>query len=424
MTPFEYISQEKFQSFKPGFDRINALLDALGHPERNMRFIHVAGTNGKGSVSACISSILTHAGFCTGLYTSPYVTRWNERVQVCGEYISDDDFATAVDTLRPIVEAMDDAPSQFELETALAFWYFSRRKCDFAVVEVGMGGAWDATNVIPSPEVAVLCAIALDHTAILGKTISEIATVKSGIIKPGCDVVSYANEPDAEAVFEKVCNDLGCRLTRPDYSLLHIQQTGLDGITFDYGEYGSLFLPLAGTYQPMNAALALAAVDALRNRGFSISDEAILSGLHNVRWPGRFELLSRSPVFILDGSHNPQGMEATVKSIKVHFPDEKIWFLLGVMADKDVSGIARLLGPIAAGFAAVEPPNPRAMKPNALSKLLHDETGVTSEAFDTIEAGAAWVLNQAGEHGVCAAIGSLYFSGQVRTAVNKLTASN
>ena len=420
MTPLEYISQEKFQNFKPGLERMHALLDGLGRPEKKLRCIHVAGTNGKGSVASCLASILNEAGYKTGLYTSPYVICWNERVQVCGKYISDADFEAAVEALRPVAEAMEDTPSQFELETALAFWHFARVGCDFAVIEVGMGGAWDATHVIPAPEAAVLCAMALEHTAVLGRTLDAIARVKAGIIKPGCSVVSYANEPEAEAVFEEVAAASGCKVKRPDFSALNVTRTELDGITFDFGPRKDLFIPLAGSYQPKNAALAIATVDVLRQRGIYISEDALRDGLKNVRWPGRFELLRRDPVFILDGSHNPQGMQVTVESIKLHFPGRKLWFLVGVMADKDVASIARLLGPLAAGFAAVEPPNSRAMKPAELAALLTEQTGVPAEPFGSIADGARWVAEKAGPDGVCAALGSLYFSNQVRTAVAEL----
>ena len=420
MTPLEYISQDKFQGFKPGLERMRALLDGLGEPEKKFRCIHVTGTNGKGSVSSCLASVLTAAGYRTGLYTSPYVICWNERVQVGGEYISDADLADAVDAIRPVADAMEDAPSQFELETAIAFWHFAKVGCEFAVIEVGMGGAWDATNVIPAPEAAVMCAMALEHTAVLGKTLDAIARVKAGIIKPGCSVVSYANEPEAEAVFEEVAAENGCRVRRPDFSALNVTRSELDGITFDFGPRKDLFIPLAGSYQPKNAALAVTTVDVLRERGIYISEDALREGLKNVRWPGRFELLRRDPVFILDGSHNPQGMQVTVESIKLHFPGRKLWFLVGVMADKDVSGIASLLGPMAAGFAAVEPPNSRAMKPAELAALLTERTGVPAVPFDTIADGVRWVAEKAGPDGVCAALGSLYFSNQVRTAVAEL----
>ena len=420
MTPLEYISQDRFQGFKPGLERMRALLEGLGNPEKKLRCIHVAGTNGKGSVSSCLASILNEAGYKTGLYTSPYVICRNEQFQVGGKYISDAELETAVEALRPVADAMEDAPSQFELETALAFWHFAHVGCDFSVIEVGMGGAWDATNVIPAPEAAVLCAMALEHTAVLGKTLSEIARVKAGVIKPGCSVVSYANEPEAEAVFEQVAAENGCKLFRPDFSALNVTRSELGGITFDFGPRKDLFIPLAGSYQPKNAALAVTVVDVLRQRGFYISEDALREGLKNVRWPGRFELLRRDPVFILDGSHNPQGMQVTVESIKLHFPGRKLWFLLGVMADKDVASIARLLGPLAAGFAAVEPPNARAMKPAELAALLTEQTGVAAEAFDTIADGVRWVAEKAGPDGVCAALGSLYFSNQVRTAVAEL----
>ena len=420
MTPLEYLSQEKFQSFKPGFDRVETLLEALGHPERKLRFVHVAGTNGKGSTCACIASILTKAGYRTGLYISPFVVCWNERVQIDGQYISDEEFAQAVAAVGAAAEAMDDLPSQFELETALALWHFARRGCDFAVMEVGMGGAWDATNVIPAPEAAVLCAIALDHTAVLGNTVGEIAAVKAGIIKPGCDVVSYGNEPEAEKVIDEVCRSKGCRHFRPDFRRITVLERSLTGVRFHYAAHRDLFLPLAGTYQPNNAALAIETAEVLRTRGYGISNAAIREGLAAVRWPGRFELIHRDPLFILDGSHNPQGMLATVESLKTFFPGQKLWFLIGIMADKDVRSVARLLAPLAAGFAAVEPPNPRAMKAGELASLLSAETGAPALPFPTIGEGAAWVLARAGKDGVCAALGSLYFSAQVREAVSAL----
>ncbi len=420
MTPLEYISQEKFQGFKPGFDRVQTLLEKLGHPERKLRYVHVAGTNGKGSVCACTASILKEAGYKTGLYISPFVICWNERVQVNGEYITDAEFAEAVAAIAPAADSMEYPPSQFELETALALWFFAHKGCEIAVMEVGMGGAWDATNVIPSPEAAVLCAIALDHTAVLGGTVAEIAEVKAGIIKPGCDVVSYGNEPDAEKVIDRVCREKGCRHFRPDFGKITVTERALTGVTFDYAAHKGLFLPLAGTYQPRNAALAVETAEVLRTRGLRITNENIRDGLRNVRWPGRFELIRREPLFILDGSHNPQGMEATAESLRAFFPDRKLWFLMGIMADKDVHSVAKLLGPLAAGFAAVEPPNPRAMKPAELAALLEADTGVPARPFDSIAQGAAWVMDQAGPEGVCAALGSLYFSPQVREAVERL----
>ena len=418
LTPLEFFAQPRFQGFKPGFARTQALLDALGNPEKQLRFVHVAGTNGKGSVCACLSSILTAAGYKTGLYTSPYVVCWNERVQVNGESISDAGLQEAIKAVRPIAEALADAPTQFEVETALAIWWFAHVRCDIAVLEVGMGGEWDATNVIPAPEAAVICAIGLDHTGVLGSTPGEIAAVKAGIIKPGSAVASYGSGDEAEAVIEARCAETGCPLVRPDLSLLGNLRPGLEGCRFDYGAYKDLFVPLAGTYQPRNAALAVTAAELLRSRGWNIAEEHIRTGLAAVRWPGRFEVLRRDPIFILDGSHNPHGMAATAESLRTYFGGRKLWFVLGVMADKDVAGIARLLAPMAAGFAAVEPPNPRAMKPVSLADLLRRETGAEAIPFTSIEAGTHWVLNKAAHtSSPAAALGSLYFSGQVRAAV-------
>ena len=419
MNALSYLCSEKFQGFKPGFSRTQALLAALGNPERELRFIHVAGTNGKGSVSACISSILTKAGYKTGLYTSPYVICWNERVQINGEYISDSDLEAAVSVIRPIADGMEDAPTQFELETALALWYFRQSGCDFVVLEVGMGGEWDSTNVIPPPELAVLCSIGLDHCGVLGDTVAEIASVKAGIIKPGCSVASYGVCPEADEVIASRCNALGCALSLPDFSALVVTAVTLEGCSFRYGSLSDLFIPLAGSYQPKNAALAVTAVYALRERGFSVSDAQIRAGLASVKWPGRFELLHRNPIFILDGSHNPHGMTATVESLRAHLGDKKLFFVVGVMADKDVEGIARQLAPFAAGFAAVEPPNPRAMKPDALAELLVRETGAEALPFDTIAAGVSWAVDKAGTDGAVVALGSLYFSSQVRSAVRE-----
>lgn len=420
LTPLEYLSQQKFVSVKPGFDRILTLLEGLGHPERKLRVVHVAGTNGKGSVCACIASILREAGYRTGMYTSPYVTTWNEQLQINGRYISDGDFAEQVRLLSAVADDMTDLPSRFELETAMAFRYFADQHCDIVVVEVGMGGAWDATNVIPAPEIAVFTPIALDHTAILGNTVTEIAGVKSGIIKPGCDVVSSGYDPEAETVLEAACRRAGVRLFRPDSAGIRLLETSPEGQVFDYGTFRSLSLPLAGTYQPANAALAVEAARILRTRGWQISDAAIREGLRTVRWPGRYELLRRDPVFLLDGSHNPHGMEATVSALKTHFPGRKLHFLLGVMADKDVAGIARLLGPIAAAFYCVAPPNPRAMEPNALADLLRQETSCPAFPFSDIPEAVQALVRDAGPDGICAAIGSLYFSGQVRRAVESL----
>jgi dihydrofolate synthase/folylpolyglutamate synthase len=417
-SPPEYLLQERFQQVKPGLDRTRELLARLGEPQKKLKTVHVAGTNGKGSVCACIASVLRHAGYTVGMYTSPSVVCYNERYQINGEYISDEELARGLEKLAPFIDAMEDTPTQFEIETALALDLFAENGCDIAVIEVGMGGRWDATNVIDSPEAAVICAIGLDHCGMLGGTEAEIARVKAGIIKPGCDAVLYPSgeEPDAEV--EKECAGTGARLHRCDFGELKILSSGVDGSRFDFGELHDIYLPLPGKYQPKNAALAITALRALRSRGWEISDEDVVGGLAETVWPGRMELLSESPVFILDGSHNPHGMRATAESLEEYFKGRKLIFVVSMMADKDVAGTLSRLVPMAELFVAVEAPNSRAMKPGELAKLLRG-MGAKAAAFDRIDTGVRYALERAGKDGVIAALGTLYFSAEVRRAVKE-----
>lgn len=418
MNPaLDYLASERFQGFKPGFDRIRRLLDGLGNPERKLKYVHVAGTNGKGSFCAFLSSILTRAGYRCGMYTSPYVISFHEQIQIGGVYLTDAELDRTVAALRPVADAMEDPPSQFELETALALWHFARSGCDIVVLEAGMGGAWDATNIIPAPEAAVLTSISLDHCGVLGSSVEEIARVKAGILKPGCDCIAYPAPEAVEQVVAERCRSVGARLFRPDFSRLEIRSADLSGICFDYAPYRALQLPLIGSYQPRNAALAITAVQVLRTRGWTIPDSAVSDGLRLARWPGRFELLRRDPVFILDGSHNPQGMAATVQSLKDRFPGQKFVLLVGVMADKDVPALADMLAEVACAFVTAEPPNPRAMEADALAQLLHARSGLPAEACGSVEEAVEKTLAAAGPRGYAAALGSLYFSGQVRRAV-------
>ncbi|MDR1328590.1 MAG: bifunctional folylpolyglutamate synthase/dihydrofolate synthase [Oscillospiraceae bacterium] len=414
-SALEYIHSVKWQGAKPGLERTRELLGKLGNPEKALKFIHVAGTNGKGSTSAMIASALRAAGYKTGLYTSPYILRFNERMQINGEPISDGELEEMTELIRSPADSMTDSPTEFELITALAMLYFKRADCDAVVLEAGLGGELDSTNVIATPELAVITAMGLDHTAELGETLTEIASAKAGIIKPGGEAVVYGAEPEALRVFEKRCRDVGAALTRTDFSRLRVKRLSLDGAEFDFAPLRDVRIPLAGTYQPKNAALAITALEALRRRGYKISDEDILNGLACVKWPGRFEVLCRDPVFIVDGAHNPHGIAAAADSIKELFAG-KLVFLVGVMADKDVRAMAEAIAPLARAFVAVAPPNPRAMKASELAGLLA-EYGVPAEACGSVRDGAGRAMKLAGAGGAVAALGSLYFSADVRDAV-------
>lgn len=410
-----YIHRVQWRGQKPGLERIQALLAHLGHPERRLKFVHIGGTNGKGSTAALIESVLRCAGYRTGLYTSPYLNRFNERIRVDGQEIPDATLEQIVDELRPFADAMEDLPSEFELITAIALEYFARMRCDIVVLEVGLGGEFDATNVIDCPEAAVLTAIGLDHTAVLGPTVADIARTKAGIIKEGGDVISYGHLPEADAVIQAACEARHAKLWQVDFSSIVLKSLTLEARTFDLGPFQDLTMPLLASYQPKNAATALTALGVLAQKGWHITPDHIRQGFANVRWPGRFEVLGKNPVFLLDGSHNPQGMAATADSLRELFPGERFVFLLGVMADKDVDSMLDILTPLASQCFTVTAPNPRALSGQALAEKLR-ERGCPAECCASIPEAVAAAQGAAGYEGHVCALGTLYFSGDVRRA--------
>jgi len=411
----EYIHSVKWRGSKPGLERTRELLAGLGNPEKSLRFVHVAGTNGKGSTSACLASVLQQSGYRTGLFTSPYTICFNERMQVNGDHIADDELVRLTDEIRPVADAMVDPPTEFELITALAMRFFLLKGCDIVVLEVGMGGELDSTNIIDTPEVAVITLIGFDHVTELGPTLCDIAEAKAGIIKRGGDVVIYGGEPEVEQVFKRVSDERGATLHRADFSRIEKPGFSLQGAKFGFRPYGEVALALAGTYQPNNAALAVTALELLRGKGYKISDDDIVAGLACVRWPGRFEVLGREPVFILDGAHNPQGAKATADSLKCHFGERKIVFVVGVMAYKDVDSMMEQIAPLAEAFVAVKPDYPRAMDAHQLAELLI-RYGKPVSACDSIDGGVLEAVGRAGKDGIVCAIGSLYFSADIRAA--------
>ena len=408
-----YIHSVCWKGSVPGLSRTRELLGKLGNPEQSLKFIHIAGTNGKGSTAAMLASILEEAGYTVGLYTSPFINRFNERMQVNHTCIGDEELAELTDYVRPYADSMADSPTEFELITAIAMEFFKRKHCDIVVLEVGMGGALDSTNVIDTPEVAVIAAMGFDHTRELGSTMTEIASAKAGIIKPHGDVVIYGQNPEAEAVFERVAAEQHSTLSRPDYSQLIPGDFSLEGQSFSYGTWKDLRIPLVGAYQLNNAAVVLTAVEVLRRKGWSISDDAVREGLAHTRWPARFEVLHRDPVFIVDGGHNPHGIKATAESLQRIFPGQKFVFVTGVLADKDVEHILGLIVPMARRFYTVTPPNPRAMQADVLAQRIQ-AMGADAIPCNSIPQAVASAMDFAGPDGVVCALGSLYMSGDVR----------
>lgn len=414
----EYIHSAYWTGTKTGLKRTQELLELLGHPERKLRFVHVAGTNGKGSFCAMLSSILTAAGYKTGLYTSPYVNRFNERMAINEQPIPDDKLVALVEKIRPLVDSMEEKPSEFELITCVAMEYFFEETCDIVVLEVGMGGQWDSTNVIEAPELSVITAMAYDHMKYLGNTMTEIATAKAGIIKPGCPTLIYGENPEAEAVFAETCQQRGSRLYYSQPERVTHDRDSIHGHVFDYPGYENLHLPLIGPHQTHNGALVLRAVELLRERGWRIEDFAVREGLSQVRWPARMELLQEKPVILLDGGHNPQGTQAAAATLKELFPGKRIRFLMGVMADKDVDTMVESLLPLAERFYTVTPHNPRSMTAEALAEKLR-ALGVPATAYEPLEKGIETFVQEAGEEDILCAIGSLYLAGDVRAQIKK-----
>ena len=414
-----YIHSVCWKGSIPGLGRTQELLEKMGNPEKKLKFVHIAGTNGKGSTAAMTASILSKAGYRTGLYTSPYIYRFHERIQVDGVEISDEDLTEITEYVKPLADSMAQSPTEFELVCCIAFEYFYRKKCDIVVLEVGMGGAWDATNVIEVPEVAVITNIGLDHTEYLGDTVEKIAETKSGIFKPHGHAVVYRSTPSVEAVYERVCAERDVSLRKADFDGLVLKAHTLEGQVFDCGSRKNLVLPLLGDHQLHNASVVLSIADTLIGEGWKISEQNIYDGIRDVRWPGRFDIVCRKPLFIIDGGHNPQCIEALVKNIRDYLAGKKVIALTGVLADKDYADMYKPVMPLVDRFVCITPPNPRKLEAEQLARYLR-QAGAQAQASESILDGVKKAMELAGEDGVVLCFGSLYSIGGIRDALKDL----
>ena len=408
----EYIDGVRWLGSKPGLTRITELLERLGEPQKKLKFVHVAGTNGKGSCAAMCASVLRAAGYRTGLYTSPYLWRFNERMQINGEMIGDEALAALVEQIRPQAEAMSDHPSEFEMMTAAALLWFAGERCDVAVLEVGLGGRFDATNAIAAPEVSVIMNIGLDHTELLGDTLAQIAFEKAGIVKPGSPCVLYQQPEEVTEVVRRVCAERGAPLRIADFSALRPEFDSLEGQVFTY-KNEPYAIPLLGAHQMKNAACAIEAVEALRERGWRIEQDALEHGLYAVSWPARFELLREDPPFVLDGGHNVQCAETVADNLRRYFPSSRRVLLLGVLRDKDYAGMLALLAPLGDAFVCVTPDSPRALPAEELAACLAPY-GKPVTVCGSVAEGVAAAQEQAGDGAMVCAVGSLYMAGEIR----------
>lgn len=408
----KYLEQLRLVGSRFGTDCEKELLSLLGNPQDKLRFIHVAGTNGKGSFCSMMSSVLQKQGYKVGLYTSPYIVVFNDRIRVNGLPIAEDDINDLFLRVRQKADTMKTPPSSFDFITAAAFLWFYETKCDIVVLEVGLGGRYDSTNVIKNSLLSVITGIAFDHTEILGDTIEKIAWEKAGIIKENCPALYGGNNEKALAVIEKECEEKHSELTVKNPDSLKILSTTLDGTEFEFDgkEY---FIRLLGLYQPANAATVLAAIDVLRKHGFEISETAVKDGLSSAVWQARFEKIADEPVVLYDGGHNPQGVRAAVESVRAYFGDKKINLLVGILADKAHSEMAEELAKIADRVICIAPPSPRALPAEALAEEFC-EAGANARAANSIKEGVKIALSYKKPVLV---IGSLYSYNDVSESV-------
>jgi len=406
--------------------RVDRLLAALGNPHRQYPSVHVAGTKGKGSTCAMLASILRAAGYRTGLYTSPHLHTFRERIQVDGEYVSEADFSRWMERLQPIAQA-DKELTTFEVATALAFGYFAERGVEMAVIEVGLGGRLDATNVL-QPTVSIITTIGHDHMHILGHTLAQIAGEKAGIIKEGTPVVSAPQERAALAVIERVCAEKHACLTpvgldwhwRATHCALEGQEFTASGRLHTLSRDGSisyrgLHVPLLGKHQLRNAAVALATVEDLRQTGLHVSEQAVRQGLRDVVWPARFEVLGCYPRFVVDGAHNVDSARCLNATVQQYFPGRRPWLVLGILSDKDIPAILRALLPHAQGAFFARSHHPRAADPQALQAEAA-RYAIPTQVIEDIPQATEVAIDKAGPQGLVVASGSFTTAGAAREA--------
>lgn len=410
----EYIHSFSWLGSRPGLDRTRQLLAAMGNPEEKLRFIHIVGTNGKGSTAAMLASVLTAAGYTTGLYTSPYIHRFEERMQVDGEEIRGEELADITQWVGGLADEMEEHPTEFELVTCVALEFFRRRNCDIVVLEAGMGGRLDSTNVIPAPEAVVITNIGLDHTAQLGNTVEAIAAEKAAVIKDGCPVILYEQKESVTQVVREACQAHHATLTIASAQDVILERESPEGQWWNW-KGDSLFVPLLGDNQRHNGAVVLHTLEAISHK-YPVSAQAIREGLARVRWPGRFEVLRRRPWFVVDGGHNPQCAATVADNLNRYFPGKAPVLLMGVLEDKDRAGLCELVAPLAQAFVTITPPSPRALDAQTLANELA-QYGKPTFAAPSIPQGVERAMELAGEDGVVCALGSLYSVGEIRTYV-------
>jgi len=419
----EYIEFLQVFGSVPGLDNMINLCGKLGNPQDKLSFLHIAGTNGKGSVSAYLSSVLKEAGYRVGTYNSPTIREYRERICIGGRMISKNSFCELLTVVKEACDALVSEgkphPTPFEVETALGFLYFAQKQCDYVILECGMGGKLDATNLIKNTKVAILTPISMDHMTFLGSTVSQIAENKAGIIKPGCLVVSAQQSEEAAEVIERVCAGHSIRPVWVSSEEATQIRYGLKKQSFVYQDKLEVTISLAGKYQIENALLALKVIDVLRSEGVRISEKAVLKGFAAAKWSGRFEVLSEKPFFVADGAHNEAGARKLAQSIQFYFTNKKIIYIMGVLKDKEYDKIIALTAPFAQQIITVRTPdNPRALDAYELAQAVSKHHGSVTAAGSLEEAVEMSYL-LADKDSVIVAFGSLSYLGRLMDILEK-----
>lgn len=400
-----------------GVNRVRPLLEKLGNPQQHLRFVHVAGTNGKGSTVAMTASVLHEAGLRVGMFISPYVEDFRERVQLDGQWISKEDLAEEVSILAPLFRQLQQenrAVTEFEFDTAMALHYFARKKCDMVVLEVGMGGKLDATNCIDAPDVSAIASVSFDHTQYLGNTLAEIAGEKAGIIKQGSRVAVYPKEPEeAMEVIRKVCQENGIRPNVPDLSQLEILSCGGEGSQIRY-KGKDLHIPLLGEHQIYNALTVCAIFEELNAGGWDFDWETVQKGIEKARFGGRQEVICRGPLCLVDGAHNPDGVDSLCRTIDCFFAGKQVTVVMGMLEDKDYAyGLSQLAQRASRFIAATPQDTPRALPAEKAAEIARKYCEKV-EAVDDPAQAAFLAKSQAGAEDVVIACGSLYMIGYAK----------
>lgn len=424
----EYIQNTSKYGNNTGTKRVEKILDILGNPHKDLKCIHIAGTNGKGSITSMITSILIESGYRVGMYTSPYIEDFEERIQINRENISKDDLAYYTTIVSEAIEKVVSMgwgyPTEFETITCIMFLYYSKKQIDYAVIEVGLGGKSDSTNVI-KPLVSIITSISYDHVSILGNTIEEIASEKAGIIKENVPVILYPQQQGAYKVIEKTCKEKGSKLIQIDENLIyHIPNEDFNKsyqllqIKTNKDEY-KVQLSLLGSHQRMNCAVAIYTIEELMDRGIKITKEDILRGLSNVKWPGRLEMLKSNPLVVLDGAHNLDGITKLKESVEHYFRYKKLVLIIGILSDKDVEKMIEIITPMADKIIAVTPNSYRGKTAQELIKII-EKHNKNCKALDEYKEAYIKALDYCDNEDMILICGSLYMIGDMRKIIRNI----